>query len=149
MNLRFIFNQVGLLLIVLSLCMVASDAVAWVMLLAVAVWAAFYDTMYAMVDRDDDVRIGVRSTAILFGRADRLAIAIMQLVFIALLLLVGHMERMSAWYHAGIAGAAAFAGYQQLLIARREPAACFRAFLNNNALGAAVFSGLVLHHTFT
>ncbi len=124
-------------------------AVAWVLVLAVAVWAAFYDTIYAMVDREDDLRVGVRSTAILFGRADRYAIAIMQMVFLALLLRVGRMADLSTWYDAGVMGAAGFALYQQALIAERKPADCFRAFLNNNALGAAVFSGIVLHYTFT
>lgn len=120
--------------------------VAWLLFVATVLWATAYDTMYAMVDREDDIKIGVKSTAILFGEADRLVIGIIQVLLMVTLILVGRQLSLGGFYYLGLAVAAVLAGYQQYLIRRREPEGCFRAFLNNNWFGAAVFAGLVLHY---
>jgi 4-hydroxybenzoate polyprenyltransferase len=124
----------------------AVPALAWVLFAANVCWAVAYDTAYAMVDRDDDRRIGVKSTAILFGRADRLMIGIFHGGTLALLLVAGFMSGRGFGYHAGVAVAAGLALYQQWLIRHREREACFRAFLNNNWFGLAVFAGLVVDY---
>lgn len=116
---------------------------AWVLFGATVVWALVYDTQYAMVDREDDLKVGIKSTAILFGRYDRLLIGLLQVLLLILLAYVGYLAERGVWYGAGLAVAAALAGYHQYLIRDREPAACFRAFLDNNHLGMAVFLGLV------
>ncbi len=126
----------------------AIPPVAWVLFLSVGLWTTAYDTMYAMVDREDDLVIGVRSSAILFGRADRAFIAALQSAALGGLALVGWISGLGRWYWAGLAVAAALAAHQQLLIRDREPAACFRAFLNNNLLGLALFAGLALDYLF-
>jgi len=108
-----------------------------------------YDTMYAMVDRDDDVKIGVKSTAILFGHWDRHIIGLFQLGFFALMIAAGRVFDASLLYYAGLGVAAGFAIYHQRLIFTRQREACFRAFLNNNLLGGAVFAGLALSYLFT
>jgi 4-hydroxybenzoate polyprenyltransferase len=122
--------------------------IAWVMFLSVVCWTTAYDTMYAMVDRDDDLVIGIRSSAILFGRADRLVIGALQAAALCGLALVGLMAALGRWYWAGLAVAAALAVRQQVLIRARDPAQCFRAFLNNNLFGLAVFAGILLHYLF-
>jgi 4-hydroxybenzoate polyprenyltransferase len=121
-------------------------AVAWTLFAATLLWAVAYDTMYAMVDREDDLVIGVKSSAILFGRHDRLAIAVAQVLVLALLWLAGRQAGLGAWYGLGLAGAAGLALYQQVLIRDRQPTRCFRAFLNNHWLGAVVFAGIVLDY---
>lgn len=121
-------------------------AVAWVMYLAVALWALIYDTMYAMVDRDDDLKIGVKSTAILFGDHDRLIIASLQLIMLGLLVVIGLMQQTGWPYYLGLAVAASLSVYQQKLIFHREKALCFQAFLNSNWFGAAVFAGLAIDY---
>ena len=126
----------------------AIPPVAWVLFVSVVLWTTAYDTMYAMVDREDDLVIGVRSSAILFGRADRAFIAALQSAALGGLALVGWMSELGRWYWAGLAVAAMLAAHQQFLIRNREPAACFRAFLNNNLLGLAVFAGLALDYLF-
>lgn len=120
--------------------------VAWLLLIANILWAVAYDTMYAIVDREDDIRIGVKSTAILFGSEDRLIIGIIQALLIALLILIGVKMELGGMYYVGIAVAGMFAVYQQYLIKDREPARCFAAFLNNHWFGAAVFMGLLSHY---
>ena len=122
--------------------------VAWVLFVAVVLWTTVFDTIYAMVDRDDDLALGVHSSAILFGRWDRAAIAAMQLACLAALTVVGRMSDFGRWYWLGLIGAAALAVWQQWLIRARDPTACFRAFLNNNAFGAAVFAGIALDYLF-
>ncbi len=122
--------------------------VAWVLFVAGVMWTTAYDTMYAMVDREDDLVIGIRSSAILFGKADRGIIVALQLGALAGLALVGHLAALGRWYWGGIAVAAALAAYQQVLIRERDPAACFRAFLNNNLFGLAVFGGILLDYLF-
>jgi 4-hydroxybenzoate polyprenyltransferase len=104
--------------------------------------------MYAMVDREDDLVIGIRSSAILFGRHDRLIIALLQASALGALALVGWMIGLGHWYWAGLAAAGSLALHQQVLIREREPAACFRAFLNNNLFGLVVFAGIALDYLF-
>jgi 4-hydroxybenzoate polyprenyltransferase len=122
--------------------------VAWLLLLANVLWVTVYDTIYAMVDRDDDIRIGVRSTAILFGDSDRHIIAVLQLMTLLSLYLVGRMVHLGYWYDAGLWVGALFFIYQLWLIRARDRDACFRAFLNNNYFGMAVFIGIALEYLF-
>jgi 4-hydroxybenzoate polyprenyltransferase len=126
----------------------AVPQLAWLMFIAVILWAMVYDTMYAMVDRDDDLKLGVRSTAILFGDADRHMIGAMQALLWIALWLVGRQAGLGGWYLAGLAFAAGLSARQQYLIRARRPEDCFRAFLNNNYYGMAVFIGILLHYTF-
>ena len=120
--------------------------VAWVLFCATVVWAVIYDTMYAMADRDDDLWVGIKSTAVLFGHHDRLIIAALQLLMLALLWWVGELAGRGVYYAAGVAMAAGLFGYQQWLIRDREPAACLRAFLNNHYLGMGLFVALLLDY---
>jgi 4-hydroxybenzoate polyprenyltransferase len=122
--------------------------VSWVVFIAVILWTAAYDTMYAIVDREDDLKIGVHSSAILFGDSDRTLIGVMQLMSLLALWLVGRDLGLGAWYRAGLAGAACLAFYQQYLIRDRDPDACFNAFLNNNYFGMAVFVGIALDYLY-
>jgi 4-hydroxybenzoate polyprenyltransferase len=124
-------------------------AVAWVLLAAVVLWAVAYDTLYAMVDRDDDLRIGVKSTAILFASADRAVVAGVHATVLALLAVVGQLADLRWPYYAGLAVAAALAVYQLWITRDRDPQRCFRAFLNNNWYGAAVFAGVVASYGLT
>lgn len=126
----------------------AVPPVAWVMLAANIAWAVAYDTEYAMVDRDDDLRIGVKSTAILFGEADRLIIGILQVLMLVCLLLIGQRAELGAVYYVTVGVAAAMFGYQQYLIRDRSREGCFRAFLNNNYVGGVVFAGVLLHYAY-
>ena len=129
-----------------------TDAVpklAWVIFCAAVLWAGVYDTLYAMVDREDDRRLGIRSSAILFGDADRVLIGVMQLMVLFALVLVGRDMHYGHWYWAGLgAGAISFA-WQQWLIRTRDPQACFRAFNNNHYFGMLVFLGILLHYVFS
>ncbi|MDA1107674.1 MAG: 4-hydroxybenzoate octaprenyltransferase [Proteobacteria bacterium] len=120
--------------------------IAWLLFVATVLWATVYDTMYAMVDRKDDLRIGVKSTAILFGEADRVIIGALQITLLAALAIVGVHAELGTPYYLGLTTAAGFAVYQQCLIKDRLPAQCLKAFLNNNFLGAAVFVGIVLYY---
>ena len=119
---------------------------AWLLLTGVVAWAVAYDTMYAMADREDDLRIGVKSTAILFGDADRVFVGVAQIAVLAALVLAGRQAGLGAFYNVAVAMGAALFLYQQRLIRDREPAACFKAFLNNNWVGALVFGGIVLDY---
>ncbi len=122
--------------------------VAWLLFVAVVIWTVVYDTMYAMVDRDDDLKLGVGSTAILFGEADRPILAIMQAVLLVALWLVGRLAGLGDWYMLGVLVAAGMAAWQQRLIRHRDRDDCFRAFLNNHYFGMAVFLGILLDYTF-
>jgi 4-hydroxybenzoate polyprenyltransferase len=122
--------------------------IAWLLVAAVVLWAAVYDTMYAMVDRKDDLRIGIKSTAILFGDADRVIIGVMQLMTLFALWLAADEAKLGPWYRAGLAAGAVFFVYQQWLIRNREPDACFRAFNNNHYFGLVVFVGLALDYLY-
>lgn len=119
---------------------------AWLLYLAKLIWTVAYDTQYAMVDRDDDLKIGVKSTAVLFGRHDRLIIALLQLATLVVMLWVGQIEQLGLWYWLGLAGAATLFVYQQWLIRARERMPCFRAFLNNHYAELLVLLGLILEY---
>lgn len=116
--------------------------VAWMLFLANVCWIIAYDTLYAMVDRDDDVRIGIKSTAILFGRFDKIAIGVFQLITLLLLLLVGYLSQLAAVYYYFLLAASALFVYQHWLARTRDRDACFHAFLNNNYVGMLIFFGL-------
>ena len=118
----------------------------WLLFLATVLWTTAYDTMYAMVDRKDDLKIGVKSTAILFGDADRLLIGVIQALMFICLVIVGRQFGLGLLYYVGLMIAAALAVYQQYLIRDREAGACFKAFLNNNRLGAVIFAGIALEY---
>ncbi len=124
----------------------AVPVAAWVLLGANIFWSVAYDTEYAMVDRDDDARIGVKSTAILFGRWDRALVAASHVLTILFLAWGGALAGRGLLYYAGLAVAAAIAAYQQTLIWTRERDRCFSAFMNNNYFGAAVYIGLLLDY---
>ncbi|WP_295454881.1 4-hydroxybenzoate octaprenyltransferase [uncultured Thiodictyon sp.] len=124
----------------------AIPVTGWVLFIATLIWSLIYDTQYAMVDREDDLKIGIKSTAILFGEQDRLVIGLLQVLMLALLFWVGLQAGRGVWYLGGLSVAAGLGLYQQWLIRDREPSACFQAFLNNNYFGLAVFVGLVLDY---
>jgi 4-hydroxybenzoate polyprenyltransferase len=119
---------------------------AWLVFAATLCWAVAYDTAYAMVDRDDDLKIGVKSTAILFGRADRAMIALFHALTLGLLAWTGLRVGAGAAYYIGLAVAGSLAGYQQWLMRTRDRDGCFQAFLNNNRFGAVIFAGLALDY---
>ncbi len=119
-------------------------ALGWLLLLANIVWVMAYDTWYAMVDRPDDIKIGVKSSALLFGENDLLIVGIFQIVTLIILALVGFMHGLNIYYYIGLLLAAGFSVYQQVLCRERVPAQCFKAFLNNTWFGAAVFGGILL-----
>ena len=122
--------------------------VGWLLLIANVLWVTVYDTIYAMVDRDDDLKIGVRSTAILFGDSDRHIIAALQAMTLLALYLIGGMIHMGPWYYAGLVGGAVFFVHHLWLIRHRERQACFRAFLNNHYFGLSVFLGIACNYQF-
>lgn len=120
----------------------------WLIYIAVTVWTVVYDTFYAMVDRNDDLAVGVKSTAILFGDFDRLITAILQMFVVFVLMLVGYRFQLGIIYYFSTIIVAALFAYQQLLIQDRKPEDCFKAFLNNNWVGAVVFVGIALDYAF-
>jgi 4-hydroxybenzoate polyprenyltransferase len=122
--------------------------VGWLLFLATVIWVVVYDTQYAMTDRPDDVKIGVRSTAILFGDLDRAFILGLQALLLASLVLVGRSAAMGPWYYGGLVAGALFCAYQAYLIRERDVVQSFRAFLNNAWLGGAIFAGIMLDYTF-
>jgi 4-hydroxybenzoate polyprenyltransferase len=117
--------------------------ITWLLLTANVFWAVAYDTEYAMVDRDDDVRIGIKTSAITFGRYDVAIVMFCYVVTLGLLALAGYLLGYGAFYYGGLALAAIIAGYHYTLIRERDRMKCFKAFLHNNWLGAAVFAGIV------
>jgi 4-hydroxybenzoate polyprenyltransferase len=118
--------------------------VVWLLFTANIAWVLVYDTEYAMADREDDLKIGVKSSAILFGEHDKRMIAILQVTTLLLLVLVGMSNGLGGLYYLGLLAAGWLFLYQQYLIRDRDPALCFKAFLNNNAVGLLVFCGLLL-----
>jgi 4-hydroxybenzoate polyprenyltransferase len=122
--------------------------IAWWLFLAVVLWTVAYDTMYAMSDREDDMRIGVKSTAVLFGQADRLIIALLQSAVLLLLGWVGYRAGLGLFYAAGLGVGAGLFVYQQHLLKQREPAQCLAAFQNNHFFGMSVFIGLWLEYAW-
>lgn len=115
----------------------------WLLYTAVVLWTVAYDTFYAMVDRADDLRIGVKSTAILFGELDLLIIGCLQLMTLFALWLAGDHFKLGHYYLGGLAGAALLFIWQLWLSRKRQPKACFQAFLNNQWVGAVIFAGLL------
>ena len=124
----------------------AVAVIAWWLFAANTLWVVAYDSFYAMVDRDDDIVAGIKSSAILFGDYDTLIIAILQAVFLVIMLLIGVMLTMSAVYYVAIGLSLLFFIYQQWLVKNKEPDQCFHAFLNNNWVGAVLFLGIVSHY---
>ncbi|MGD8176334.1 4-hydroxybenzoate octaprenyltransferase [Marinimicrobium sp. ARAG 43.8] len=116
----------------------------WLLYTAGVLWPVMYDTLYAMVDRDDDLKVGIKSTAVLFGDMDRVMVGILQIFTLYALVMVGGRFELGVFYYLGLAGAALLFLYQQYLIRFREREACFRAFLNNNWVGLLIFVGLAL-----
>lgn len=121
---------------------------AWLLALCTVIWVLVYDTQYAMADRDDDLKLGIQSTAILFGEMDVTIVVVLQCVLIGGLWLVGNSAELGSWFNAGLVAAGFFALRQFFLIRHREPLDCHRAFLNNAWFGAAVFAGIVLDYIF-
>ena len=120
----------------------ALPASLWLLFCAAVLWSVVYDTFYAMVDRDDDLAIGVKSTAILFGDADRLITALLQALVLLLLWLAGRRFGTGLPYTVALLGGGLLFAWQQHLIRERERGRCFRAFLNNNIFGLVVFAGI-------
>lgn len=118
--------------------------VAWVLMIANMFWAIAYDTEYAMVDREDDAKLGLKSSAILLGRYDVAGVMIAHALFLLVMLAVGYERQLGALYYVGLAAAAGLMGYQYRLIRGRGREDCFKAFLNNNWVGLAIFAGLAL-----
>jgi 4-hydroxybenzoate polyprenyltransferase len=118
----------------------------WLIYIANVIWTLAYDTFYAMVDRRDDIKIGVKSTAVLFGDADRAITASLQGFFLFTLLLAAKRFELGTPFYLALIAAAALCGYQQWLIKYREPQNCFKAFLNNNYVGLVIFLGIAFHY---
>ena len=119
-------------------------AVTWVLLLANVFWAIAYDTEYAMVDRDDDLKLGLKSSAILLGRHDVAGVMVAQGLFLTTMAIIGYWQFLGLLYYAGLAVAAILVIYQHQLIEERSREGCFKAFRNNNWVGLAIFVGLAL-----
>jgi 4-hydroxybenzoate polyprenyltransferase len=126
----------------------ALPRIAWVMFVASVVWVIIYDTLYAMVDRDDDLKIGVNSSAIVFADLDRLIIALLQITMLAALYLMGESLHFGTAYAAALIASALFFLYQQWLIRARDPRGCLRAFLNNHYVGLSIFIGILLEYVY-
>jgi len=126
----------------------ALPRVAWVLYIAAVMWAVIYDTMYAMVDREDDLKVGVRSSAILFADMDKLLIGVMQAMMLFALLLAGRSMHFGKWYDTGIVAAGLLFLYQQWLIRKREPAGCLKGFVNNQYVGMVIFVGILLQYLY-
>jgi 4-hydroxybenzoate polyprenyltransferase len=121
---------------------------AWLVFGVALIWAVVYDTFYAMVDREDDRKIGVKSTALLFGDMDLFVIAGLQALMLAALVFVGLRAELGFWFYASVVCAGGFMAYHQWLARARQPAGCFAAFLHNHYIGLVVFIGIVLHYSF-
>jgi 4-hydroxybenzoate polyprenyltransferase len=127
----------------------AVPRVAWVLYIAAVMWAAIYDTMYAMVDREDDLKVGVKSSAILFADMDKMLIGVMQAMMLFALVLAGRNMNFGRWYESGIVAAGLLFVYQQWLIRKREPAGCLKAFFNNQHVGMVIFVGILLEYLYS
>ncbi|WP_272683160.1 4-hydroxybenzoate octaprenyltransferase [Providencia sp. PROV140] len=121
-------------------------AVCWLLFLVNIIWSVIYDTQYAMVDRDDDLKIGVKSTAILFGQYDKLIIGLLQLLMVGLLLVIGSLAGLGTLYYISLVLVAGLFIYQQQLMVNRERAPCFKAFMNNNFIGLILFIGIFISY---
>ncbi|CAI1181108.1 4-hydroxybenzoate octaprenyltransferase [Serratia fonticola] len=118
----------------------------WLLFLANICWTVAYDTLYAMVDRDDDVKIGIKSTAVLFGRHDKLIVGMLQFATLLLMLWVGYLMQLGGAFYWSLLLAGALFIHQQKQVAGRDRDACFRAFLNNNYVGLVLFIGIALSY---
>ncbi|RKS86008.1 4-hydroxybenzoate polyprenyltransferase [Orbus hercynius] len=118
----------------------------WLLCIANICWTIAYDTMYAMVDRDDDLKIGIKSTAILFGENDKLCIAILQTMTVLLLIMIAVINQLAVSFYFALFAVVLLFIYQQTLIANRNRECCFKAFLNNNYIGLSIFIGLLVNH---
>lgn len=123
-------------------------AIAWLLYTANVLWTLTYDTMYAITDREDDLKIGVKSTAILFGEHDRLILGVLQLLTLLALYTIGNNLNLSGWYSVGLWGVGLLFVYHQYLIKDRDGALCFKAFLHNHWVGMLVFLGIALHYGY-
>lgn len=123
----------------------AVPMIAWLLFLANIVWTTLYDTFYAMADREDDLRAGVKSTAVLFGEDDLLIQGILQITYLVLLVLIGSQLELHGVFYIGLVIVSGLFIYQQRLCRDRQPKACLAAFLNNNWVGATVFVSVVFH----
>jgi 4-hydroxybenzoate polyprenyltransferase len=121
-------------------------SVTWLLFMATVLWATAYDTMYAMADIKDDLKIGVKSTAILFGDADKIIIGLLQALLMLDLILIGQQSEMGLFYYLGLLVATGLAVYQQYLIKDRKAELCVKAFINNNWFGLAVFAGIFVDY---
>jgi 4-hydroxybenzoate polyprenyltransferase len=116
----------------------------WILMLANLFWVIAYDTVYAIVDKPDDLKIGIKTSAITFGRFDVLGVMACHACFIAIMLVIGQLQQMNLAYYAGLIAAIGLIAYQYTLIRNRDRALCFKAFLHNNWVGMAVFAGIAL-----
>ena len=121
---------------------------AWLVFVTALIWAVIYDTFYAMVDRDDDIKVGVKSTAILFGDADLFVIGGLQLLMLLALIFIGQMAELGLWFYLSVGIAGLMMVWHQWLAHDRKPMGCFAAFQRNHLIGLIVFIGIVLHYTF-
>ena len=121
---------------------------AWLVFGTALIWAVIYDTFYAMVDREDDLKVGIKSTAILFGDVDIFVIAGLQLLMLVALILIGVRAELGTWYYLSVAIAGILMAWHLWLARDRQPAGCFSAFLHNHHIGLVVFIGIALHYTF-
>jgi 4-hydroxybenzoate polyprenyltransferase len=119
---------------------------AYLLFIANVLWTIAYDTEYAMVDREDDLKLGLKSTAILFDTADRAMVALLHVMFLVSLMLAANRFALGGWFYTGLLVAVILVLYQLFLIRERDPSECFKAFLNNNWVGAAIFAGVVLNY---
>ncbi len=119
---------------------------AWLLFIANIIWTTIYDTFYAMADRDDDLKIGIKSTAILFAEDDRLIQGVLQSLLLLVWFLIGQQLALSLVFYIGLLAVAGLFVYQQYLVRHRTPRACLQAFLNNNYVGAVLFMAVVLHY---
>jgi len=126
-----------------------TEQLAWLVFGTALVWAVIYDTFYAMVDRDDDIRVGVKSTAVLFGDLDLFVIGGLQLLMLVALLFIGDMAELGFWYYLSVAVSALLMVYHQWLARERQKSGCFAAFVQNHQIGLVVFIGIMLHYTFS
>ncbi len=124
----------------------STSKVTWLLYITVVLWALAYDTMYAMADRDEDIKIGVKSTAILFGNSDVAAVAFIQAVVLMSLLLVADQLNFDGWFYSAWLIACTLAAFQIFMLADRRPAHCIMAFLNNHYFGMVIFIGIALHY---
>jgi 4-hydroxybenzoate polyprenyltransferase len=120
---------------------------AWWIFLATVIWTVIYDTMYAMADREEDLKIGVKSTAVLFAQYDRLILAGLQIGLIVILLKISEIFKLGIFYDFSLFLSALLMIYHQFLIKNRQKTACFRAFLHNNYIGLVIFIGIALSVT--